>query len=154
MSEREPTPLPCDIDPDPWDIQGVARVLQAEAIPEQHERYGRGYRFLLGREGTAGCSRLKLYPESLVARYRGATIALDLTHVEEIGTSHGAVRIVARTGVAHAVFFLLPHDPLGLRLILTGQMDDRQPTRPTRPRQGAISQPTHRDPLPERSRDD
>src|SRR4051794_27235235 len=121
MTEREsridppPASPPCERDPDPWDIDGIAELLHAEATPERHTQLGDGFLLRLGAGEPIAV--LKLYPERSLVRYRGP-VGLDLPHVAAIGPYHGALRISVRGAHGRAPLFLFPHDPAAVRLVL------------------------------------
>jgi hypothetical protein len=123
-----------------WDIDGAAQVLRSPATPKDHPLYGDGSR-LTFPEAPAP-TRLDLYPERLLVRYRSPLLSLTLAQVRALGLEGDHIHITSadeRNGTSCLVY---PDGTLTLALLgtaagtaepLPAEILAETPTAPSRP---------------------
>jgi len=115
MKERSKSIPACEVDPDPWNLEGISRALGVPAMPEQHPQLGAGVTFRFPQPAGPEAV-LKLYPKMFLARYRSGLLALDVSHVHTLRASSGMLALHAADASHRAGLLLHPTDGLGLTI--------------------------------------
>jgi hypothetical protein len=107
-----------------WDIQTAATTLQGTAEAGRHVIFGDGFRV----NYASGRAVLDLYPEALVARYRGGTTRLDVAKVVALEVSPPLVKVRARNGLAETEMMLDASGGLALHVLPIVELEERRST--------------------------
>jgi primosomal replication protein N len=107
-----------------WDIQTAATTLQGTAEAGRHVIFGDGVRI----DYASGKAVLDLYPQTLVARYRGGTTRLDVAKVVALEVSPPLVKVRALNGQAETEMLLDASGGLALHVLPIVELEQRRST--------------------------
>lgn len=130
MSEREPSQRPREEPNATWDVEAISNALQAEPLLRRHPIHGWGFQLTLDEEPRYPPTRLDLYPERCLARYRSGSVKLDLANISAVATEANGLRISAADQHARLACLVKSDGSLALTILMgTEAAQERPPGR-------------------------